>query len=314
MNNNDKLLHLLQGEEQLQKLMPDYLQQLKQQTQQRQQTRLLVKQAHRQLQNLQRQIKQQLKKAAQQNHQVQQQWQLMQQQAMSLEQQYWARYHQPCKLFQEISALNLETAALKQLAVWSQNLPTDSQLPLKLFQKRLQKLANSTLLTSQQQAYLRTSDYLLAPLINWLSSYTRYRQVAPRKIAQKLEQIQQNLTLAALSNGPTWSHTLQEVRQTLTTLPVILPPKTQPLLAVIHAIRKPQYYVKRGYTVLQVVQPVYAALTRLRQNITNQARYRGMSNAWQNYQLAMQDLRQYYQEHYWQSGGTPHNFHGHDNR
>jgi len=56
------------------------------------------------------------------------------------------------------------------------------------------------------------------------------------------------------------------------------------------------------------------ALTRLRQNITNQAHYRGMSNAWQNYQLAMQDLRQYYQEHYWQSGGTPHNFHGHDNR
>ena len=95
MNNNDKLLHLLQGEEQLQKLMPDYLQKLKQQTQQRQQSRLLVKQAQRQLQNLQRQIKQQLKKAARQNHQVQQQWQLMQQQATSLEQQYWARYHQP---------------------------------------------------------------------------------------------------------------------------------------------------------------------------------------------------------------------------
>ena len=49
MNNNDKLLHLLQGEEQLQKLMPDYLQKLKQQTQQHQQARLLVKQAQRQL-------------------------------------------------------------------------------------------------------------------------------------------------------------------------------------------------------------------------------------------------------------------------
>ncbi len=50
MNNNDKLLHLLRGEEQLKKLMRDYLQKIKQQTQQRQQARLLVKQVQRQLQ------------------------------------------------------------------------------------------------------------------------------------------------------------------------------------------------------------------------------------------------------------------------
>ncbi|WP_294606052.1 hypothetical protein [uncultured Lactobacillus sp.] len=136
------------------------------------------------------------------------------------------------------------------MVVWTQNLPTDSQLPLKLFQKRLQKLADSTLLTSQQQAYLRTSD---RQLVSWLNSYTRYHKVAPHKIAQKLEQIQQNLTLAA-------------------------------------------------------------ALTRLRQNITNQVHYRSVSNARHNYKLAMQDLRQYYQKQYWKSGSTPHNFHGHDNR
>lgn len=50
MNNNDKLLHLLRGEEQLKKLMRDYLQKIKQQTQQRQHARLLVKQVQRQLQ------------------------------------------------------------------------------------------------------------------------------------------------------------------------------------------------------------------------------------------------------------------------
>ncbi|UQS83584.1 hypothetical protein [Bombilactobacillus thymidiniphilus] len=94
-------------------------------------------------------------------------------------------------------------------------------------------------------------------------------------------------------------------------MPLPIFPEGTEIINYLHQIRKRTMYIKRGYTILQYVQPVYKALTRLRRGVVKQSGYKAMSNAWQAYLKAFDDLQTYYEQHYLQAGGTPRNYHGH---
>ncbi|EKR9302813.1 hypothetical protein P9705_001254 [Enterococcus faecalis] len=79
------------------------------------------------------------------------------------------------------------------------------------------------------------------------------------------------------------------------------------LLQILSEIRIPEAKIKRGYTVLDYYQPFLKALIHLRRVIRESREYLSVKNALGRYDVAVEKLRDYYESTYHQAGGIPTN-------
>lgn len=79
------------------------------------------------------------------------------------------------------------------------------------------------------------------------------------------------------------------------------------LLDLLHDARTPDAYIKRGYTVLEYYQPIISAMNNLRRVLRESREYRSVSNAVNRYKTSVENLRTYYETKYLQAGGMPDN-------
>lgn len=84
-------------------------------------------------------------------------------------------------------------------------------------------------------------------------------------------------------------------------------PNPEILLAMLHKMRMPKMYIKRGYTVLNYYQPLIYAMNNLRRVLRESREYTSFYHAVINYNNAVNNLRNYYHTNYLQVGGMPKN-------
>ena len=88
-------------------------------------------------------------------------------------------------------------------------------------------------------------------------------------------------------------------------------PNSEEIIEKLHEIRNPSMYIKRGYTVLEYVRPVYKNLSYFQRALREGREYIGTNNAYNRLLSALNELEGYYKAHYVQAGGKPKNYHGH---
>lgn len=88
-----------------------------------------------------------------------------------------------------------------------------------------------------------------------------------------------------------------------------MPDKPDPtdILELIHDARNPIAYISRGYTVLEYYKPYISAMNHLRRVLREKREYRSVLNATNRLEKAVSELDAYYREHYLQAGGMPRN-------
>ncbi|HAQ1518022.1 TPA: hypothetical protein IXF72_000109 [Enterococcus faecium] len=88
-----------------------------------------------------------------------------------------------------------------------------------------------------------------------------------------------------------------------------MPEKPDPshILELIHEVRKPNAYISRGYTVLEFYKPYISAMNHLRRVLRERREYRSVLNASNRLEKAVYELESYYRNHYLQAGGMPRN-------
>lgn len=88
-------------------------------------------------------------------------------------------------------------------------------------------------------------------------------------------------------------------------------PNSEEIIEKLHEIRNPSMYIKRGYTILEYVRPVYKSLSYFQRALREGREYIGTNNAYNRLMSALNELEGYYKAHYVQAGGKPKNHHGH---
>lgn len=104
---------------------------------------------------------------------------------------------------------------------------------------------------------------------------------------------------------------LQEVVNRLNNWQEPARPNPEELIEVLHEARKPDMYVKRGYTVMNYTRPVYKNMNYFHRALREKREYVGTQNAYKRLIDKLDDLEAYYRQHYVQAGGKPSNYHGH---
>lgn len=313
MNNNEKISNLLQGYEKLQELVPAYLKGLQQKKLYDSQTRSVIRHIKVAFLLLEKEINKELKQVDKTQQLLPEYLSQSKKEAAKLNEIFFDNNNKYSGILTEISTLQATQINNSYLNKLSDLLAQERTVKTTKLQQELEQMNQLRFCKLEEYSLLKKIALRIAELRPQVSSYHHF-QLSNDK-TETLLQLQQLIAMvSALDIDSTSISSLKSAVDSLMTLkrPQISDPL--PLIETIHMIRNPKNYISRGYTVLQVVKPVYAALTRLRKSLVNHAQYRGMSNSWQHYVNTMIVLNDYYQQHYWQKGGTPNNFHGHDSR
>ena len=313
MNNNEKIINLLRGYEKLQELMPSYLNSLQQIRLYDSQIRSFIRQIKVDILLLETEINKRLNQINKNQQQLQDYLLQVKKEAADLNEIFFDSNNKYSGILTELATLKATQINTNYLNKLSDLLVKERTVKTTKLQQELEQM--NRLLNHRPEEYtlLKNSALQAAELSAQVISYHHF-QLSNDKTETLLQLQQLIATVSALDIDSNSVSSLKSAVNSLISLKQPQMPDPLPLIETIHVIRNPKNYISRGYTVLEVVKPVYAALTRLRKSLVNHARYRGMSNSWRHYVSTMDNLNDYYQQHYWQKGGTPYNFHGHDSR
>ena len=313
MNNNEKIINLLRGYEKLQELMPSYLNNLQQIKLYDSQIRSFIRQIKVDILLLETEINKRLNQINKNKQQLQDYLLQVKKEAADLNEIFFDSNNKYSGILTEISTLQATQINTNYLNKLSDLLVKERTVKTTKLQQELEQM--NRLLNHRPEEYtiLKNSALQAAELSTQVISYHHF-QLSNDKTETLLQLQQLIATVSALDIDSNSVSSLKSAVNSLISLKQPQMPDPLPLIETIHVIRNPKNYISRGYTVLEMVKPVYAALTRLRKGLVNHAQYRGMNNSWQHYVNTMDNLNDYYQQHYWQKGGTPYNFHGHDSR
>lgn len=313
MNNNEKIINLLRGYEKLQELMPSYLNSLQQIRLYDSQIRSFIRQIKVDILLLETEINKRLNQTNKNQQQLQDYLLQVKKEAADLNEIFFDSNNKYSGILTEISTLQATQINTNYLNKLSDLLVKERTIKTTKLQQELEQM--NRLLNHRPEEYtiLKNSALQAAELSTQVISYHHF-QLSNDKTETLLQLQQLIATVSALDIDSNSVSSLKSAVNSLISLKQPQMPDPLPLIETIHVIRNPKNYISRGYTVLEMVKPVYAALTRLRKGLVNHAQYRGMNNSWQHYVNTMDNLNNYYQQHYWQKGGTPYNFHGHDSR
>lgn len=313
MNNNEKIINLLRGYEKLQELMPSYLNSLQQIRLYDSQIRSFIRQIKVDILLLETEINKRLNQINKNKQQLQDYLLQVKKEAADLNEIFFDSNNKYSGILTEISTLQATQINTNYLNKLSDLLVKERTVKTTELQQELEQM--NRLLNHRPEEYtiLKNSALQAAELSTQVISYHHF-QLSNDKTETLLQLQQLIATVSALDIDSNSVSSLKSAVNSLISLKQPQMPDPLPLIETIHVIRNPKNYISRGYTVLEMVKPVYAALTRLRKGLVNHAQYRGMNNSWQHYVNTMDNLNDYYQQHYWQKGGTPNNFHGHDSR
>ncbi|NUF99084.1 hypothetical protein GYW21_10050 [Lactobacillus mellis] len=313
MNNNEKIINLLRGYEKLQELMPSYLNNLQQIKLYDSQIRSFIRQIKVDILLLETEINKRLNQINKNQQQLQDYLLQVKKEAADLNEIFFDSNNKYSGILTEISTLQATQINTNYLNKLSDLLVKERTVKTTELQQELEQM--NRLLNHRPEEYtiLKNSALQAAELSTQVISYHHF-QLSNDKTETLLQLQQLIATVSALDIDSNSVSSLKSAVNSLISLKQPQMPDPLPLIETIHVIRNPKNYISRGYTVLEMVKPVYAALTRLRKGLVNHAQYRGMNNSWQHYVNTMDNLNDYYQQHYWQKGGTPNNFHGHDSR
>ena len=313
MNNNEKIINLLRGYEKLQELMPSYLNNLQRIKLYDSQIRSFIRQIKVDILLLETEINKRLNQINKNKQQLQDYLLQVKKEAADLNEIFFDSNNKYSGILTEISTLQATQINTNYLNKLSDLLVKERTVKTTELQQELEQM--NRLLNHRPEEYtiLKNSALQAAELSTQVISYHHF-QLSNDKTETLLQLQQLIATVSALDIDSNSVSSLKSAVNSLISLKQPQMPDPLPLIETIHVIRNPKNYISRGYTVLEMVKPVYAALTRLRKGLVNHAQYRGMNNSWQHYVNTMDNLNNYYQQHYWQKGGTPYNFHGHDSR
>lgn len=313
MNNNEKIINLLRGYEKLQELMPSYLNSLQQIRLYDSQIRSFIRQIKVDILLLETEINKRLNQINKNKQQLQDYLLQVKKEAADLNEIFFDSNNKYSGILTELATLKATQINTNYLNKLSDLLVKERTVKTTKLQQELEQM--NRLLNHRPEEYtlLKNSALQAAELSTQVISYHHF-QLSNDKTETLLQLQQLIATVSALDIDSNSVSSLKSAVNSLISLKQPQMPDPLTLIETIHVIRNPKNYISRGYTVLEVVKPVYAALTRLRKSLVNHARYRGMSNSWRHYVSTMDNLNDYYQQHYWQKGGTPYNFHGHDSR
>lgn len=313
MNNNEKIINLLRGYEKLQELMPSYLNSLKQIKLYDSQIRSFIRQIKVDILLLETEINKRLNQINKNQQQLQDYLLQVKKEAADLNEIFFDSNNKYSGILTELATLKATQINTNYLNKLSDLLVKERTIKTTKLQQELEQM--NRLLNHRPEEYTLLKKVALqaAELSTQVISYHHF-QLSNDKTETLLQLQQLIATVSALDIDSNSVSSLKSAVNSLISLKQPQMPDPLPLIETIHVIRNPKNYISRGYTVLEMVKPVYAALTRLRKGLVNHAQYRGMNNSWQHYVNTMDNLNDYYQQHYWQKGGTPYNFHGHDSR
>lgn len=313
MNNNEKIINLLRGYEKLQELMPSYLNSLQQIRLYDSQIRSFIRQIKVDILLLETEINKRLNQINKNKQQLQDYLLQVKKEAADLNEIFFDSNNKYSGILTELATLKATQINTNYLNKLSDLLVKERTIKTTKLQQELEQM--NRLLNHRPEEYtiLKNSALQAAELSTQVISYHHF-QLSNDKTETLLQLQQLIATVSALDIDSNSVSSLKSAVNSLISLKQPQMPDPLPLIETIHVIRNPKNYISRGYTVLEMVKPVYAALTRLRKGLVNHAQYRGMNNSWQHYVNTMDNLNNYYQQHYWQKGGTPYNFHGHDSR
>ena len=313
MNNNEKIINLLRGYEKLQELMPSYLNNLQRIKLYDSQIRSFIRQIKVDILLLETEINKRLNQINKNKQQLQDYLLQVKKEAADLNEIFFDSNNKYSGILTEISTLQATQINTNYLNKLSDLLVKERTVKTTELQQELEQM--NRLLNHRPEEYTLLKKVALqaAELSTQVISYHHF-QLSNDKTETLLQLQQLIATVSALDIDSNSVSSLKSAVNSLISLKQPQMPDPLPLIETIHVIRNPKNYISRGYTVLEMVKPVYAALTRLRKGLVNHAQYRGMNNSWQHYVNTMDNLNNYYQQHYWQKGGTPYNFHGHDSR
>lgn len=313
MNNNEKIINLLRGYEKLQELMPPYLNSLQQIKLYDSQVRSLMKRIKVDFLIFQTEISHRINQINK-NQQLLQEYLLqVKQEAAELNEIFFDNNNKYSGILTELTTLKATQINVNYLNKLSDLLARERTIRTTKLQEEIEQMKQLLNHSPDEDTLLKSIELQTSGLNSQLSSYRNFKMSNDK--TETLLQLKQLITtVSALDIDSNAISSLNTAVDSLLSLKQPQKPDPLPLIEIIHVIRNPKNYISRGYTILDVVKPVYAALTRLRKGLVNHAKYRGMNNSWQHYVNTMDNLNDYYQQRYWQKGGTPYNFHGHDSR
>ena len=313
MNNNEKIINLLRGYEKLQELMPSYLNNLQQIKLYDSQIRSFIRQIKVDILLLETEINKRLNQINKNQQQLQDYLLQVKKEAADLNEIFFDSNNKYSGILTELATLKATQINTNYLNKLSDLLVKERTVKTTKLQQELEQMNRLLNYKPEEYTLLKKVALQAAELSTQVISYHHF-QLSNDKTETLLQLQQLIATVSALDIDSNSVSSLKSAVNSLISLKQPQMPDPLPLIETIHVIRNPKNYISRGYTVLEVVKPVYAALTRLRKGLVNHAQYRGMNNSWQHYVNTMDNLNDYYQQHYWQKGGTPYNFHGHDSR
>lgn len=313
MNNNEKIINLLRGYEKLQELMPSYLNNLQQIKLYDSQIRSFIRQIKVDILLLETEINKRLNQINKNKQQLQDYLLQVKKEAADLNEIFFDSNNKYSGILTELATLKATQINTNYLNKLSDLLVQERTVRTIKLQEEIEQMKQLLNYKPEEYTILKNSALQAAELSTQVISYHHF-QLSNDKTETLLQLQQLIATVSALDIDSNSVSSLKSAVNSLISLKQPQMPDPLPLIETIHVIRNPKNYISRGYTVLEMVKPVYAALTRLRKGLVNHAKYRGMNNSWQHYVNTMDNLNDYYQQHYWQKGGTPNNFHGHDSR
>ncbi|NUF99096.1 hypothetical protein GYW21_10110 [Lactobacillus mellis] len=265
MNNNEKIINLLRGYEKLQELMPSYLNNLQQIKLYDSQIRSFIRQIKVDILLLETEINKRLNQINKNQQQLQDYLLQVKKEAADLNEIFFDSNNKYSGILTEISTLQATQINTNYLNKLSDLLVKERTVKTTELQQELEQM--NRLLNHRPEEYtiLKNSALQAAELSTQVISYHHF-QLSNDKTETLLQLQQLIATVSALDIDSNSVSSLKSAVNSLISLKQPQMPDPLPLIETIHVIRNPKNYISRGYTVLEMVKPVYAALTRLRKD------------------------------------------------
>lgn len=310
MDNNEKILHIINHRNQIQIAADDYLEQLQKRYEWSQAARSQFYKSRREINEIKHELIIAGRRVNRENERYFQYINRVKNEATRLNEKYQDIYAKPEDLLSELSSIN---------SIIGKNYIEDATAYLqrnlaKLGVKRLQELLETLQAIGIPRAEMgenlaQNANYLDAIIGSEMRGYKQFfDQDNITTFENDITMVIENLNSLGLDD---YSAMLNSAKNSLLISQEPPRPISKNIMNLLDELSSSSTYLDTGYTAPDFAKPVYDSVNYLKRALREGREFKGTESAIERFNSSVDLLELYYHTYYWQGGGQPRNYHGH---
>lgn len=310
MQNNEKILNILQLKSDITNEAKDYLNQLQTRYEWSQDARSSFYSARRTINEVTHELNILSRRLSRNSDRYEQYIQRIKNEAERLNSKYSDMYNKEEPYLSELSILALNSIIddgyVEEASAYLQrNLST---LGVRKLQNLLATLSEIGVPNLEKIEIINTNTAFLDAIIN--NEMTGYKQFFKENVSQfdsDISTVINNLNSIELDG---YSEQLNQAKTSLNIVKEPTRPIGDTLMDLLDQMDASDAKLTEGYTAPEFAEPVYDSVRYLKRALREDREFKGTESALERFENAVDLLDTYYHTFYWQAGGTPRNNHG----